>query len=611
MEGGPAQQPPLAALEAWLAARRGRVAAALVTAAVFVRLLFCLQVAGGPLPRLHDYLKDSDNRFFEEWATHLAAGDWLQRVPLHPMHRWMEQTALAAAQADPTLAARAGLSSTQAAEPSKLASGLWDFWLAGTTWYQEPAYPYLVAITWRLTGSDPWHVYLWQLALGVLTVALIWSLSRKLFGETAGLVAAALAVLAPAPLMLEVSLLRDSLVIFTTVLLAWLMAWAAEEEEGSRSRWFVLGICFGAAVLVKTTFVLFPVLLAVWRLATVRSRWRDRLPAAGLAAAGMALALLPAIARNLAVGARPFSFASGAATMALYLTAHATPFELVPSQLYSNVLVASDGRFLATLVAAVKSHPSLGSFAALLGSKLLYAWHGYEGAQNVDLALFKQGSSVLALLPVGMPLLVPLACVGVASRKGWPAAIAVLASIPTLLLALVVTRFRAPLLAALMPLAGYGAVRIASAAFRKRWIPLGAGAVVAGLYLVWASVPPAGLEPGRRAPFYAREGKKALDLGAHEFAALHFAEAMRLAPGDHESELHLGQALLGMKEPEEALPHLSRAAEVLATGEAREALADALVQLGRKDEARAQLRAAVAAEPGRDSARRRLEGLGE
>ncbi|MGC4114312.1 MAG: glycosyltransferase family 39 protein [Myxococcales bacterium] len=511
MDGGPAQQPALAALEAWLARRRFRVGMAIVGAAVFVRLLVCLQLGAGPLPHLHDYLKDSDNRFFEEWASHLAAGDWLQRQPLHPMHKWMQQTALAAAQSDAALPARAGLTPSQAADPERLAWGLWDYWLAGPTWYQEPAYPYLVALTWRLSGPNPWHVYLWQLALGVLTVALVWSLTRKLFGETAGLAAGILAVLAPVPPMLEVSLLRDSLVTFTTALLAWLMPWTV--EGNSRRRWFVLGAAFGVAVLVKTTFVFFPVLLILWRLATARTPWAQRLSAAGLAAAGALLALAPAIARNLVVGVQPLGFASGSATMALYLTGHATPFEVVPSQLYSDVLVASDGHFLATLVAAARSHPTWSSFLALLGSKLLYVWHGYEGPQNVDLALFRQASSVLAALPVAIPIVVPLACVGAGSRKAWPAVIAVLAGLPTLLLALVVTRFRAPLLIALMPLAGHGVARIASAVVAKRFVPLGVGIAGAALYFAWASVPPAGLEPAQRASLLCARRKEGARAG--------------------------------------------------------------------------------------------------
>ncbi|MGC4114311.1 MAG: hypothetical protein QM765_06785 [Myxococcales bacterium] len=100
-------------------------------------------------------------------------------------------------------------------------------------------------------------------------------------------------------------------------------------------------------------------------------------------------------------------------------------------------------------------------------------------------------------------------------------------------------------------------------------------------------------------------------MGAHEFAALHLAEALRLVPGDLQTELQLGRALVGMKEPEEALSHLSRAARTLSTGEAHEAYADALARLGRKDEARAELKAALSAEPGRESAKKRLEGLGD
>ena len=68
-------------------------------------------------------------------------------------------------------------------------------WAGGSTFYQEPLYAYLMAVTYKIFGGDHRWVFLWQLVLGVLTNVLIYLLARRMFGDLVGTVAGALAVL--------------------------------------------------------------------------------------------------------------------------------------------------------------------------------------------------------------------------------------------------------------------------------------------------------------------------------------------------------------------------------------------------------------------------------
>ena len=45
---------------------------------------------------------------------------------------------------------------------------LWRHWTVAKRMWQEPLYPYLIALTYCLLQPDPRWVLLWQMALGVV-----------------------------------------------------------------------------------------------------------------------------------------------------------------------------------------------------------------------------------------------------------------------------------------------------------------------------------------------------------------------------------------------------------------------------------------------------------
>lgn len=605
-----AEPPPFPALERWLADNRRAVVLALLGAATAIRLVLCLDLAGGPLPRFHDIQPQSDGAFFHRWGQHLAQGDWLQPLPFHPMHPWMRNAAESALRLDPGLPERLGLARGAALDRAALEEQLWDRWMGGATFYQEPGYPYLVGLTYLVTGPDVWHVYAWQLALGVATVLLLHRVARRLFSETAALVTGLLAVLAPVPLLYDVALLRDGLVVFASVALVALMRWA---PEGGRSRWLVLGVGFGASLLVKQSFVLFPLAMAVsWPLAR-RPPLRDALSAAALVAAGMALPLLPLILRNLAVGVPPLAMNGSAAGMlALYHSRSASPVDLRGGPEFGQVLAAAGGRLGPSLLAAARTHAGLGSFAGLELSKLAYAWHGYEAPNDVDVYLFRQGAPVLAALPVTMLLLVPLAGAALAARRtwrAWPLLAAIAASLPPLVLSAVLSRYRAPLLTLLLPLGGAGAVVLARWTAGRRWLALAATAALAAFYLTWAAGSPAGLSPADRAQRYAFRGIDALAAHEPRFAVLCLRESARLDPENPKIRARLGQALLVDGDAPAALREVERAARGFDSSALRELHARVLAAVGRGAEAVAEARAAVGADPRSPTAAALLDEL--
>jgi 4-amino-4-deoxy-L-arabinose transferase-like glycosyltransferase len=572
----------------------------LAGAAVLVRLVLCLQVAGGPLPQIQALWPESDNYFFDAWGRRIAGGDLLQRAPWHPMASWMEDVADQALSEDPALATRLGLATPRGDELQEHRALLWDRWLGGATFFQEPAYPYLIGLTYWLGGPDAWHVFAWQLALGVVGVLLVHALARRVFSHTAAAAAGLLALLAPVPLFYEVTLLRDGLVFLASLALALLMHWAV---EGPRRRWLLLGIAFGAAALIKQTFLALPLLMAAWRLVTARADLRDRLATAGLVGAGMALALLPAMVRNAMVGVPLLAInGSAAAMLPVFHTVGATPFQINVDLAYAGILSRSEGSAIRSLILAAQTHASAWDFVGLQLQKAAMAWHGFEAPNNVDFYLFRQGAPLLWFLPARLPLLVPLAALGLASapRRSWPLLLTLTASLAGLVASTALSRYRAPLLAGLLPLAGAGVVQVVAWARLRHWVPLGVGLVASSSYLAWAFSEPPGRPDRLRAAEYASVAEWYVPRSA-PLAALHLLEAERLSPGSPLLALRLGQLLLASGDAQAALPHLGYGLARLgpaAAIEDRLLYARALEADGRPREAVAVLRAILEDEPG-------------
>jgi len=175
-----------------------RSLAVLVALAVAVRIAAFWQASSTPL--LTSWRWDqSDMGFFHEMAERVADGDLLLNGTFHPVqHHWRREIARQYLQRHPDTAGHAVLPEDAAPSADAVLSTdaerrLWDRWLGEKTYYQEPLYTYLLAAGLKLPGRDArWTIAL-QMVAGVLTVVLLAAVARRCFGETAAIVAAALA----------------------------------------------------------------------------------------------------------------------------------------------------------------------------------------------------------------------------------------------------------------------------------------------------------------------------------------------------------------------------------------------------------------------------------
>ncbi len=449
--------------------------------ALGLRIAVHLEVADGPIPRLHRY-GESDMAFHHAQAERLSQGDWLQRGPFHPCHAWHRDVARAHFLASPTARER------YASAPDP-AVALWDDWYGGPRFHQEPLYPYLVAIGYAWLGADPGWMIVLQLLVGAASQVLVFAMARRHAGASAAWVTVVLS-LAYAPTMAhELVLLRTAIEVFLGLATV-ALADRARAAEGTRA-WLLVGAVAGIATACRAPLALLA--LCVGLLAARAGARR-----AAAYAAGVALALAPVAARNVAVGAPIASLSSVAAvTFACQNVPGVDPLGgfTVDAPAVAAAMGAGDGAFLAAVRASWARHPDAGSIAWMLAGRARALVASREIAGNTSVELARRESPVLAACPIGFGAIAALAAVGLALGMGrarcpWPlVALMVAATVPQLAF-YVTSRFRSPLALALLPCAGAGVIALVSAGRARRWRRLVGACALSGAIGIAAHTAP-------------------------------------------------------------------------------------------------------------------------
>jgi 4-amino-4-deoxy-L-arabinose transferase-like glycosyltransferase len=485
--------PTLDRAERWLAGRRALVLLALLSLAALVRFAYFVELSDSPYLRQHVW-DQTDMHFFDEWGRRLAAGDWIGRAPFHPRHTWQLDLARAELAARPELAASLG---ARAGEPDAAAGALVDRWYGGAAYHQEPLYPWLVGLTYAVLGPDVRFVFAWQLVVGALATGLVYLVARRAFGDLVGALAGVLALLCGTLVYYEMLLLRESLLVATSLLLVlWLTP--AGRPHGTRF-FFGLGVASGLALLLKTSLALWLVPALAVRCSVGRRDVREAASRFAAALAGVALALAPVVARNVTVGT-PALALSGVGAMT-YVNANAEDFPgdvgAFVSRHAGPILTDAGGRFLPSAIAALRTHPGPGSYARQLGRKLAAVCHWYEIPNNANFYAYRMAAPVLGL-PVTFLVVAPPAVIGLffGWRRpfAWPLCLMVCGNVATMLVFYPLSRFRAPLLAGLLPFASLAIVGVVDLAATGRRVQAVLVALAVAAVGLWVGRP---LLPGR------------------------------------------------------------------------------------------------------------------
>jgi len=426
-------------------------------AALALRLSHFWFISQSAFPKITFYFSESDMHATWEWARTIVGGDLLGRDTYHPYFRWMKEIA-----------------------PLET---WYRFWGGKEIFQQAPLYAYWVAALAAASRSSINFIFFCQLILGVAQGWIMFLLGRRLFGETAGLIAAALTALYGPFVFYQATLLRDWLppIIESAALLLMLRA----AERGKWADWALAGAAAGAAVLTRESGVLLLPVALVWLLV---ERARFVKPAA-LLLAGFLVALSPLIVRNAIVGAPPLALSNRAAETLIEGNAAEASGAGVDTRPIGAILHGTDGRIASVIGAIVKGYR--GNPRAALdkyASKLRAVLGAPEIPDNLSYDYGRETSPVL-LFTISFGLLLTLGVVGVFLRpRARLLEIYGLISLAELMILPAVGRYRLVLAAVLILYAAAGA-----SSLYQSWEPntprlwriaIAAGAVFFLVYMV-------------------------------------------------------------------------------------------------------------------------------
>lgn len=442
---------------------------ALLFVSLLIRIVYFAEIIKGPCYQQH--LCDQwDMNFFHSWAEQLVNGDWLINKPLHPYHVWHDSVADTYFRSHEEQGPTLHNNQLPLSVDLNAKRQLWNRWLGGKRYYQEPLYPYLIGLIYRLFGVRVAWVFLFQLSIGIVSILLIYAITMRLFDPRVAAIAGTLAVLCAPLLFFEMVLLRSTLISFFGLFLVWLIV-RAQNAESSLS-WGRLGMFFGLAVLLKSIFLLFLVGLMGSLILRHRHSVKRALTYASALIAGVVISLTPLLARNVAVGTSPLGLSGGTAVTLLSANARDSyPHGFFISKHIAPIMDRTDGAFLPTIIETLKTQ-SLTSYAKLVWHKFRLMWHWYEIPNNVNFYYYRLHSHVLRFLPVSSLILAPLGIVGIGlaiyeRRRCVPLYLLLSMHVVSILIVYVAARFRVPLLVALLPFAALTVTHIVDG-LRKR-----------------------------------------------------------------------------------------------------------------------------------------------
>jgi 4-amino-4-deoxy-L-arabinose transferase-like glycosyltransferase len=526
-------------LNEWLRARRRYALIAIVVVAALLRIVCFAELTVSPCVALHQW-DQGDMSTFHSWALTIAHGDGWSKTVRPPLHIWHRQIADDYARLFPQRWAELQAAAAPD-EPHAAARALWNRWAGGGRAYQGPLYPYFVAGLYALLGRTPLWVYAVQMAVGIASLVLVHVLTRRYFDDVAATAAAALTLLYGPLLFYEFVLLRATLIVFGGLLLLLLLDRA--RERPTSSAWSSVGVLLGLLLALKAHFVLMlpaaGLLLVIWN-------WKQR-PALSSCAlsfvAGAIVGFSPVVVRNIAAGAPPLALAGNGPITFLVSNVRGTGAAGWTARHAAAILAETDGAFLPTVVAALRTHPTLGSYLRLLLEKTATVWYWHEAPSSAGFHYAELHSELLSALPVSFGFIGPPAVVGMVlalrrTRRCAPLYFLVLANLAVLLIFFAFSRFRLPLAAALTPFVGFAACRLLQFLLAARWKAAAAITAASALPMLFTLSPAAGDLPSVRTSdvqvgyqvYYDPLVRSALSRGDLRTAATILEESLRRQP---------------------------------------------------------------------------------
>lgn len=175
-------------------------------------------------------------------------------------------------------------------------------WIGTKVFYQDPLYPYFLAVVFKVFGRSFLVVRLLQVAMGTLSVAVVFLAARRLLPEPAALAAAGILAMYRGLYFFELQILKETMVILLSAV-SCLWGMTAAEKPAEQWRWLALGLTLGLLTLLRGNFQVILPFLLLWVVFSEKGvKLLSRLTRAGIFGLGIALVITPVTIRNYKIG---------------------------------------------------------------------------------------------------------------------------------------------------------------------------------------------------------------------------------------------------------------------------------------------------------------------
>lgn len=127
---------------------------------------------------------------------------------------------------------------------------------------RTPGFPAFIAMIYAVLGSDFKNIVLVQALIATLTIVLVYMIGRKVIGERAGLMAAALVAVDPFQVYFSAKVLTETLFTFMLCLIVYAILFLQEDQTHGGRTSFILGLLLGLTALLRPEVVGLAVVLA-------------------------------------------------------------------------------------------------------------------------------------------------------------------------------------------------------------------------------------------------------------------------------------------------------------------------------------------------------------
>jgi tetratricopeptide (TPR) repeat protein len=450
-------------------------------------------------------------------------------------------------------------------------------WVGDEVFFMGPLYPYFLALAYKAFGPSLLAAKLVQSLVGSLTAGFAFLLGRECFGSWVGLIAGLLAAVYVPFIFTDTLLLFPVLATLLNVIMLYFLC-RGLKRSATRAL-FASGVFAGLSAAGNASVLAFAPLAA--GLIVFHRGWGvgQSVRKAALFALGIAVVVLPIMARNYAVGKDIVPLTSNAG-LNFYIgnSAHATGAYVKPEGL--DIYTDPSGRSIAERAlgrslkpsevsrywsgragAYIRSDP--GGFARNLLRKFFFFWSVYEIPQIEHLPFERQYSWLLRLPTPSFGIVGPLGIVGMVlalrrRREALPLALFILAYSLSIIAFFVVARYRLPMVPVLLVFAAYFIVWLISQGAGGRWRPA-AYSLIAWLCLfVVVHINFYRIHPlNGFAQSYYRLGVIHEGKGDLAGALANYSKALEIDPSIVQAQVNVGILLSRQARYQEAKEHLA------------------------------------------------------